>query len=1107
MGINVSYSQGYGLLVPDGRLTLANALPTGTLTASYTQAGPRPGMAVPDQDTEAVLLVGGTQSAGGQLEVRGHAAGMSGVGPGTGAVVWRDVAAGHSTSQMRGENNYNLITGWEALRYQTVAGFTDPRLSVVRLLSGELLVVGDQFPMPFGVHSLYRIAPTETAWTTITTAAFADVPSAVDFGPACAVYPDGSIVLWLVAQKQTPQSHNVHAYRSVDKGATWTMVARNCLIDGVNPAATLLDKVACYSNGQVSLLVAWELASIYSVSQYASSDLGMTFDLVLGSWQTTYDERVQSPQLVALPGGAFLVGYYADPGVAGGGNEKYRCRKIATAYSPPESAVDITPDGDAPTAAQSPRIALARDEDGIIHAVYRRPSTDRHSTAIKLSANDGETWLPSTMENRVFQAEGKVGATNGDLVKFGLGITAGRAALVTRWNATTATVDQQSIGCIWLGGAASHTGPLRYYATSPWKGFLQIALAEGPENIDAECYLPIDEPQNLGWTPGGTGGDADDGLLIPSGRFRIDTTGTGNSRFHSRQRTTTNALGGWLTADITIPGNYGSVGSQNIVIDFWASDGTSGGAAGTWTCKAQIRMERVAGVVKYSLWDVVGPAQIGADVTVGSTQRFRLAVALSGNGYVNTWWSTDVGFSQTWTEAAGGAITNAALAQDSWVRWGVQTPSLTMVDVSLTGCNWGCASWRLGGSANIGQPTEWINPTDVLGRPISTSPVLVVDGVRVGLVRGPLRIGETWQIRPAYDYPVDSLHVLTEASPDRTWRSAGTGAVQSIVWRPVGAGLNTLLENSSYALGIFGGNFEACYLDGYDGAAWTTLLTANAATGLAGLSYDRTGDCLTVRAGSATAGRYLYPDELVGATANMDGTLRRIRRNTSGIWRDSANVEKPRVYLEGITGAEPANGANLKLLCRNHVTYAHDLATAYEAFRLRITIQTTVDGFFELGTVVIGGIVYLGKRPAFGTQIRRESTTETFVARSGATRVVQRGRPFRTVTLPFTDPLDAQQILGLQPDPNFVRGSLAGLPVASRASAYHVLEHLVAVSDGPRIPVVYLPRLSQTGTTENDPNLLLLGRLTGIVERDNVLGLEGMHTMDRIAAITLAEVR
>ena len=190
----------------------------------------------------------------------------------------------------------------------------------------------------------------------------------------------------------------------------------------------------------------------------------------------------------------------------------------------------------------------------------------------------------------------------------------------------------------------------------------------------------------------------------------------------------------------------------------------------------------------------------------------------------------------------------------------------------------------------------------------------------------------------------------------------------------------------------------------------------------------------------------------------------------------------------------------------NTVTYAHDITTSYSHLRLLIPTQTTRTGKFAVGTAVVGGVTYLGRRCSFGWSDTLSTGAEWREAHTGVGRAWAPAPVRRTRTLAFDDAVLAREALKAGVSPSYV---VAGTSrVAVEAAPIHVLQGLYRSGNGLAQPILYLPRISQTGETMTSRDLWCWGRIVSDLRLDDVRGaIRGADSMVRMPTIEIREER
>ncbi len=222
------YDSFRGLLIQDPRITGVDST-----ESVLSEAGPRPGVPVPQQATEMVLQATGAQSAGGQLRVQTTRAGMP-LGDGA-TFVWQN----EGDSLWRGWDQPSNPTHWEAVRWLNGTAPTETGASkchAVTLLDRSIIVaieVSATSPTTRDQVQVQVRDPDTGAWGSEVTVY--TQPGGYSAGrgshPCMLQLPGGRILLWFWAEL-SDGSCQVRMYYSDDTGASWALGSLTCLIDG-----------------------------------------------------------------------------------------------------------------------------------------------------------------------------------------------------------------------------------------------------------------------------------------------------------------------------------------------------------------------------------------------------------------------------------------------------------------------------------------------------------------------------------------------------------------------------------------------------------------------------------------------------------------------------------------------------------------------------------------------------------------------------------------------------------------------------------------------------------------------------------------------------------
>ena len=137
MATDESQSVLRGLLTVDPRVVDASNL--WSAQSSYTQAGPLPGVPVPQRETDMVLMTTGVQAAGNQLRVQVHRAGLPGLGDSAAGFIWQY----QGDTNWRGCDVPSVITSWESIEWTSTPGtlIAAKEADCITLANGDVLAI------------------------------------------------------------------------------------------------------------------------------------------------------------------------------------------------------------------------------------------------------------------------------------------------------------------------------------------------------------------------------------------------------------------------------------------------------------------------------------------------------------------------------------------------------------------------------------------------------------------------------------------------------------------------------------------------------------------------------------------------------------------------------------------------------------------------------------------------------------------------------------------------------------------------------------------------------------------------------------------------------
>lgn len=1060
MGTGTTPTYLRGIVIPDARFG-ADSYDTTNSTA--TQGGNKPGVPEAQGATKLVLESVGTMEAGRAIRVETTKGGMPGI---DGArFLW--YSEGEAAADRRYWDPPVLISYWEFMERTTTSNrYRFPHL--VRLASDELVAVWCYDTT--GIRIWKR--STSKAWTNvgIPMASLALATSAVPTYPCLLALPSGRLLMFQWYDPPGANSLQVAGLYSDDDGDTWSLLGNSLLDSGLSTLAyTSTGRLrAVYLDGRVSLIGHVATATSDKLVQWASLDLGASFQLVeVYSGDTATVSTVVSagtnvgyPEVLVV-NGAIQV-YYLDVTTGASALNVPRRKVLATAYtalsdgdlSNVQAAADLmewaTLSGGL---FNSGDLALYRDDDGVVWAIGRdHDGTAAQEVTVLYSLDSGATW--ARPGSSPAQCGGSTLWRAADASTYPRQIAAcasySQGVMLHCFAANPGTADDSAC-CAELGG---YTKP-RGSAFAP-----TVIDGNFDRNGDTLTWLPFDFPSDCGWT-GATSGVPS--VTMVTGGTRLVTAG-GEGQVYSQAVTTTLAQGIRARCLVTV------ASGDNAVLDLRISDATP----------LQYRVQVWIEDGELRLYD----ANLGADIgTVTTTAAFdgliEVLCILTSTSVAAYYREIIDGSSRNWVTIDTGTPTSSAANDGGQVRWGNESAT--------------DATWRMV-AASYGAYKGTENGAQRCYGPDS---VPVAYGMSIHAVGGPTAQGEIWNIDTDYDYPFRHLDPVIHPSPRVPWRSTADNVQLDHIWT-LGTE-ETRFRSRLLACGWLGGNIGTAELWGQaSGGGWTKLADLDARVGT-GLKFAREGAVIKPDlTGGSAMGWYLPHAAAQGMTFMMSSTVgRKVARSSSGAWNPSGTTLSMLLQLDDHDSGDPASGSSGELWASDYLCIV-PVSTAYKAFRLRILAQHTADNYYQIGTFILGGFHPFGRAYSWG---RGQEIAPVYDLTEGRTGI-RRGRRLapsrRAVELAWPDGVDTSQIgtSGTSVDPDYLLAYTGGVPVAVPAATGHDVIGMLDELGGATRTCLYVPRLalpatSSTATHITHPEHLLYGRImTETLRMDAVLGNE-----------------
>jgi hypothetical protein len=181
-------------------------------------------------------------------------------------------------------------------------------------------------------------------------------------------------------------------------------------------------------------------------------------------------------------------------------------------------------------------------------------------------------------------------------------------------------------------------------------------------------------------------------------------------------------------------------------------------------------------------------------------------------------------------------------------------------------------------------------------------------------------------------------------------------------------------------------------------------------------------------------------------------------------------------------------------------------ATKYTRFRLRILASDTAEGYFEIGTMILGPAVYLGRQYSRGRVLGYGHTSQTTQSRGGIRRVRQLEPMRRTKEFSWVEGVDVSQLFATLPQPDFGIAYTAGAPTTTPRDTPYLWAGLSDYLRGAVTPLVFIDNVPKGASSANihfaNRNAFMLGRLVTDPRLEAVLGDELSNPGEVLAVAT-----
>jgi len=1047
-----------GILIPKAQITKDNIWKS---ESSFSQANSRAGIPNPQQvETGLVLSCIGEQAE--DITVETTQGGL----PGEAGFTWK----GTDNVQI-GKNHSNLITDAKYFAYASVPGYR--HVDCIGDNLGNLYFVTELLSGTTYTIKLYKQAKNGSV-VDKKTFFVGSVTTSTEAHPMITQLSDGSI---LVAYfNYTDDDYiNLIVWRSYDLGDTWTQISSRALLGQYNIfVGTGGDKIGKTNMITVNnnVVIVMELISQGALGgndalTWVSRDQGTTFRSIRATSSVNYHEI----SAIALDDGQYSITYLSDerilknlivPDISiffGGDFESDKAVEISngvlsfcqTGTNP--GGGSILEDGSMTSWYQDGRIYVAAKEmdNNIVGWV---------------SSDLGQTWdyiagafTPTATSGAIYNAQ-----TTAPIRQLKSCLWEGYAILMGQAN--------NSILGLYLGGYSSVTMPGQVDQPDYWQYFY----------YNSSWVAHFSPELSTNWNTAGAGTKT-----LTSTGLRVQTSN--NTRYFTY-------AGALLRTEQIMKFSVQVDSGGNFLSDYIAVVKTTSNASNAYTFRMRFT---TSGFV------IRDHSSLLHTENVTMTDYIEFMVSLKDADCDVYWRKRDEKQAKKWNKISV-TLGAQALGPAPSLQWGhIVTYPLT------SDSRW--LDFHMG-----------IDSIDDSVLRSATYPpfgryTYVDQGLNLTAKESPAREGDQYSIVPRYDFPLDNIFHQIAQSPRIVWRSEDDASNQTIgilMDAINGANEASLELNDVAGLHLSNINFETFILQLWDigTMAWVDHITVNVSDGLTG-TFQRRGN--TIEPGATGNPFYLHYGECKGWRAILgtgdNAKIVKLKTNSEGVWGTNSTDKRAVLMIDTDDGLNvfslPTSGS-IKLIPDSITVISEMLQTTkpgQEAFAIKIPVQDTVEGYFQIGAMIWGHVAFMAPQYQRGRSISYEPNIQEMTTLDNSFHSRRLSDGARVFQIAWTEPIDTRNIMSSTPDYWQLSTTVGSQPVANYGDSPF---QMMGIWDylGNQYPAVYLPVLKKGQDTQilNRYHEHAYIRPTGALTIESVLGEEQQDELFRVATITLMEI-
>ena len=1095
---NITPSHIRGFIVPF-KLTSNHFWPS---ESTLTQNGGLSGVPSPSEGADLSILTQGTQQT--TVEVQTHRGGHVVEGAG---FVWK----------YEGDNrHYGLEVPNKVCDVRNIVATTihenAPR-DAVRLSTGTVLCAYEN-KRTLDINA--RVARVDVDGNV--TSALINTVQITDLNgnrlyPAICELSDGSVLCAVWVVDGVAEVANVAVYRSTDDGQSFTQVSSRALPEDIDIAGSYgagnsgfkLQPLTLSANQHQVLLFTALYRHDTSVTygtvmrQYYSTSGGLRYTYVAES-SAGDASHFYLPKVVEH-NGVFIISYIAATDEITFTRLQDASQNVFTLLG--TIAADTLSTGVAVNNAnrlEDGDYTFYKDTDGRLYlyavalqkTVVRGAYSDLMNVSVDQYAAEWVNWNNETLDFDDVEVAKFFSTSAGGGVKNIIGAPGqGEQILFCNYENDGTNAYDDSLTAIILGGWSSQQYPrlTPYPNDSQW-------------GYDTQVWIPFDLPQQSSvWSRSGLGIVTES---LGGDHISLSANGTSTVKYYKGVTDKTNGV----MMHTRISEIVGGSSTAGVAIGARVQQPTS-----TSTYWVQVNVTPTAVYV----YDKHASTLLGSATGLSFTDGIQLLVHLdnsTGDVYV---YYADAASPRQYLSISGRCSLNASTLQQ--IYWGIPESNN-----ALRRADYHFFAFGTGDSNGLRWLPNDLNARQYTARGFYTT---LQSGLQISTSGGAAREGDTYTIDPQYGSPVQrALHIVSP-SPDVGWRSdsvddadADDVPLQRIAWM-----MDTTLEDTanthtmSEAVGVHltNINFKEFGISKYDAttSSWVKVDTCNNTVGgtLSGsaFTFSRLGAAVTCTDADNV---YLHLNECRGWSVRLDDgagnvVVRRVLSNGDGVFATTSS-KRAYLHLDGVKQTDPTTGtAHLIPDSASIIVNANEFA----GLRIEITSDQTAEGYFEIGTMVMGPVVITSPQYGRGRTVEFSANVIDSQAPNGTQYTQRKGNGGRIVRIAWTDGVDTSSLNADPASPNHY-DLFTGSPIAAQGSAPTTMMGLVNYLEGSQQAVVYLPSIKTNPTGRSIYNRYhshVCCTLGTSMQFDHVIGDEGLSDnageVFRVATIILREVR